>query len=99
MPHPFLAELAALPAGFSALGAGLGGMVDDKDAWKRYALTAGLAGLGVALGRGAGAKLPKTWKSMNLRPSLSGAGLGGGMLASDVVLPEMGFEPVFGNIS
>lgn len=98
LPHPFLAELAVLPAAFGALGGGLGSLVDDEDAAKRYALTAGLAGLGVALGRGAGAKfLPRA--SRNLQGLLTGAGLGAGVTASDMLLPEMGYEPVIGNRS
>jgi hypothetical protein len=96
IPHPFLPELLALPAGFGLLGGGLGSLVDDENATARFALTAGLMGLGVALGRGAGAKfLPNATKSA--RGMLSGAGIGAGMLASDALLPEAGYEPVFGD--
>lgn len=96
IPHPFLPELLALPAGFGLLGGGLGGLVDDDSAAAQYALTAGLMGLGVALGRGAGAKfLPNASKSA--RGMLSGAGIGAGMAASDALLPEVGYEPVFGD--
>lgn len=98
IPHPFMAELLALPLGFGVLGGGLGSLVDDDDTVKRYALTAGLAGLGTALGRGAGAKFfPRA--SRNLRGLLTGAGLGAGVTASDILLPEMGYEPVIGNNS
>lgn len=98
VPHPFLAELLALPVGFGALGGGVGSLVDEEDAAKRYALTAGLMGLGVALGRGAGAKFLSPAKQ-NIKGLLSGGGLGAGAVASDVLLPEMGYDPVFDNIT
>ncbi|RLC88644.1 MAG: hypothetical protein DRJ03_01860 [Chloroflexi bacterium] len=93
MPHPFMAELLSFPAAMGVLGGSVGSVTDDDDAVKRYALSAGLVGLGLALGRGAGAKLPK------IQRALSGAGAGTGMLASDVLLPELDYDPVFGNIS
>jgi len=93
MPHPFLAELATFPLALGAMGAGLGNFVDTEDAVKRFALTAGLMGLGIALGRGAGAKfLPRASKST--RGMMSGGGLSAGSMASDVILPEMGYEPI-----